>query len=395
MKKYIWLFVLSLLPLQTLAEEIDLLSDEMLLGNSEEKKEVDMNLPTEEDDDDEEEGQNTQMFGFIKPIIDFFSSDENEAEAEDEVQDDVSSITDSKKVSPKPKKKETLLEKSIRLAEEGSLKHQMNLGYMYLYGTNGVKQDFEKSFKYYDMAAQQNNPIATNNLGSLYFNGIGVERDIKTALKLFERAVELGNDDAAVNLAFIYLTGGKKDPVRNQKAVELFKKASNKNKIARFMLGYAYYKGFVVDQDMKEAYKLIKATAHEDAQIDEAQIVLAQMYISGQGTVQNYQSAIAAYRSAVNQGNMEAYQKLADIYIEGKLTAPNPILAHTIYNVAAAQGNKSAAKKRDELGIKLDLENLKKAQEAAREFKINPSELTSYIRQTYGGNIRHYIDLNM
>lgn len=384
MKKYLWLFVLCLLSTQVFASEVDLLSDEMLLGSTGEKKEVDMNLPAE-DDEENEGSEDGKVFGFIQPILDLFSTEETEDEKS----------APSEDVPVKPKKKETILEKSTRLADEGSLKHQMNLGYMYLYGTNGVKQDFEKSFKYYSMAAQQNDPIATNNLGSLYFNGIGTKRDIKTALALFERAAELGNDDAAVNLAFIYLTGGKKDPTRNKKAVNLLKKASKENKIARFMLGYAYYKGFVVDQDMAEAYKLIKSVAGNEAQIDEAQIILAQMYIKGQGTVQNYQSAVTAYRSAVEQGNLEACLELAKIYQEGKLTGANPTLAHTIYNIAAAQGDELAAKKRDKLGEKLDLENLQQAQSAAREFKANPSELTSYIRQTYGGNIRHYIDLNI
>ena len=388
MKKYLWLLMLCLMPMQAFSGEIDLLSDEMFLGAGGEQKDVDMNLPVEDEDEESEGGQ---VFGFIQPILSLFATDEIEGGGEE-----TETSTPTAEIAPKkPKKKETLLEKNVRLAEEGSLKHQMNLGYMYLYGTNGVKQNFEKSFKYYEMAAQQNDPIATNNLGSLYFNGIGTKRDIKTALSLFERAADLGNDAAAVNLAFIYLTGGKKDKVRNKKAVELLKKASKENKIARFMLGYAYYRGFVVDQNMTEAYKLIKSAASEETKIDEAQIILAQMYIRGQGTVQNFQSAIAAYRAAVEQGNIEACQKLANIYQEGKLTPANPVLAHTIYNIAASQGDELSAKKRDELGATMELESLQQAQTGAREFKANPSELTSYIRQTYGGNIRHYIDLNM
>lgn len=385
MKKYVYcMLFLCLLPNLSAAQEIDLLSDEILLGDTSQKDEVDVNLPVDEEEDEvaAEEGK---MFGFIKPIIEFFASDESDDEKSKDGISDASTV----------KKKETYLEKNIRLAEGGSLEHQMNLGYIYLYGTNGVKPDFEKSFKYYSMAAQQNDAIATNNLGSLYFNGIGTDRDVKMALKLFERAAELGNDDAAVNLAFIYLTGGKKDAFRNKKAVKLLQSASKENKIAQFMLGYAYYKGFVVPQNFAEAFKLIKSAAGEGAQIDEAQIVLAQMYIDGHGTVQNYQSAIAAYRAAVQQGNLEACQMLADIYREGKIVLMNPVLAHAIYNIAASRGDVEAMEKRDKLGKVMELEQLLQAQENAREFKSSPSELTSYIRQTYGDNIRHYIDLNI
>ena len=73
----------------------------------------------------------------------------------------------------------------------------MNLAYMYLYGTNGVQKDYSKAFEYYQMAAEQNNPIALNNLGSLYFNGIGTNPDVQKAVALFTKAAELGNDNAA------------------------------------------------------------------------------------------------------------------------------------------------------------------------------------------------------
>ena len=121
-------------------------------------------------------------------------------------------------------KEETFLERSIRQANEGKIEDQMNLAYMYLYGTNGVQKDSNKAFEYYQMAAEQNNPIALNNLGSLYFNGIGTNPDVKKAVALFTKAAELGNDNAAINLAFIYLKGGTRNQTRNETAMDLFKK---------------------------------------------------------------------------------------------------------------------------------------------------------------------------
>ena len=44
---------------------------------------------------------------------------------------------------------------------------------------------------------------------------------------------------------------------------------------------------------------------------------------------------------------------------------------------------------------KLKIEELLQAQAEAEKFKEKPSELTSYIKQTFGDNIRHYIDENM
>lgn len=293
-------------------------------------------------------------------------------------------------------KQETFLEKSVRLAKEGSLEDQMNLGYMYLYGTNGVEQDFDKAFKYYTMAAKQKDAVALNNLGSLYFSGIGVTKDTRKALELFNTAAELGNDNAAVNLAFIYLSGGTKDEARNIKAVELFNEAAEKgNNIAKFMLGYAYYKGFMLQPDYAKAYKLISAAAGGDALFDEAQMVKGEMLIEGLGTVQNYQKGVAAIRSAVSQGNLEAIMVAARIYYKGKYVHPNPLMAHALYNIAAAKNVFQAAELRDEIAQNLQLEQLSQAQAQAQQFKPNPSELTNYIRQTFGANVRSYIDNNM
>lgn len=353
-------------------DEVSLLADEMFVSGTIDEDEDETATKNNENED-----SSGSIFGFIvRPLSKIFGSDDDVTQKEEGA-------------------KESYLERSIRLAGEGSLEDQMNLAYMYLYGTNGVEQDFAASLKYYTMAAEQNDPIALNNLGSLYFNGIGTQKNIKKALEMFKKASILGNSDASVNLAFIYLTGGPHDTERNRMAVELFEKAHEKNNIAKFMLGYAYYKGFVVDRNYEQAFKLIKAAAGGDAMIDEAQLTLAGMYINGEGTVQNYQKAIEAYRAAVMQGNIEAIMTLAGIYNEGKITPRNPVLAHALYNIAAAQNVALAAKKREELSKELPLEALTKAQETAQNYNASASELTNYIRQTYGLNIRNYINNNI
>ena len=281
------------------------------------------------------------------------------------------------------------LEQKMSAADDGDVSAQIDLGYMYLYGVDGVERDLDKAFHYYSLAAEQNNPTALHNLGSLYYNGLGTKRNTKVAVELFKKSAELGNDDAKVNLAFIYLTGKNKDDAVNSTIVELLDQAqTNGDQLARFMLGYAYYSGFAVEKDYKKAFKLIKAAASGEAQFDEAQLVLADMYRNGKGTVQNFNRAISAYRAAVNQGNLEAVTELADIYTEGKLCPQNLVLAHALYNVAAAQDLDGAAQKRDELSEKMQLEALTQAHEAAQSFEIKPSKLTEYVRQTYGQNVR-------
>lgn len=368
MKKILFctLATIMILSAPAQSDDFEILSEEMLFSGN-----------NEQDLQEENDNANTKKSRFFGFFDNFFGLNKNETDDNNN--------------------KETFIEKNERLAQNGDVDAQMNLAYMYLYGTNGVKADYKKSVEYYEMAAAQNNPIALNNLGSLYFNGIGVNKDVKKALALFENAASLDNENAAINLAFIYLSGGKKDSVRNKKAIRLLQQAQNKSNIAKFMLGYAYYRGFEVAQDYEKAFQLIQAAATGDAQIDEAQLVLARMYRYGKGTVQNYQRAVEAYNSAALQGNMEAIIALAKVYMRGKIYPQNPAMSHALFNIAAARNVPDAAQMRDELVEKLhmNLELLNQAQKIAQEYKANPSELTAYIRQTYGTDIRSYIDKNI
>lgn len=115
---------------------------------------------------------------------------------------------ESKKVYARPdEKKESFVQRITRQAEEGDVNAQLTLGYMYLYGEEGVEIDYDKAFRYYSMAAAQKDNVAINNLGSLYYSGIGTEKDYLKAATLFDEAAKLGNVEASVNLAFIYLSG--------------------------------------------------------------------------------------------------------------------------------------------------------------------------------------------
>ena len=367
------LFIVSILLFtanhQSVAGDVELLSDEMFLSDSE-SAEVQAGV---DEPENKEEKKSGGIFGFMRPITKFFTGGSDDTEETEE----------------------NTIDKMTKSADAGDLESQMELAYMYLYGVNNVEQDFDKALNYYTLAAAQKDPVALNNLGSLYFSGIGTKRDIRKALDLFREAASLGNDNAALNLAFIYLTGGKKDPERNKRAIELFEQAQNKNNIAKFMLGYAYYKGFVVPQDYEKAFQLVKAAAESTAQIDEAQLVLARMYAAGNGTVQNYQNALNSYRAAVAQNNMEAVMELAQIYADGVICQKNFGMAHSLFNIASSKSIPEAAEKRDALTTEMKLEELTAAQEAAQNYQSTPSELTSYIRQTYGTNIRRYIDVNM
>ncbi len=295
----------------------------------------------------------------------------------------------------KPGAQETLLEKLTRLANSGDLNSQMTLGYMYLYGDDKaqVKIDFGQALKYYEMAANQNDNVAINNLGSLYYSGIGTKRDIIKATQMFSKAAELGNAESMVNLAFIYLSE-QGDFYRPQDAIELLKKASSiKNPTADFMLGYAYYKGFYVEKNYLQAFELIKRSAN--AGYDEAMFVLSSLYMNGEGTPQNYGNGVKVLNLAVSQGNVPAMMQLGYILANGEKYPKNIYRSHILFNVASVRGAEGAAERREFVSKNLKIEELLQAQAEAEAYREKPSELTKYIRQTFGLNIRQYIDKHL
>ena len=301
---------------------------------------------------------------------------------------------ESKKVYARPdEKKESFVQRITRQAEEGDVNAQLTLGYMYLYGEEGVEIDYDKAFRYYSMAAAQKDNVAINNLGSLYYSGIGTEKDYLKAATLFDEAAKLGNVEASVNLAFIYLSGSNVGK-NSRAAMELFKKAAGKgNPTAKFMLGYAYFKGLVVEQNYKKAVVLLREAAN--VKYADAEYLLAYMYLNGLGITKNYGNAVKYFTYAANQGNVDAMIELGNILAAGTMYTKDLYRAHILFNIASVHGVASAAEKRDYLEKKLKIEELLQAQAEAEKFKEKPSELTSYIKQTFGDNIRHYIDENM
>ena len=155
------------------------------------------------------------------------------------------------------------------------------------------------------------------------------------------------------------------------------------------MLGYAYYTGKLRSQDYTKAAELIRQSA---AEFDEAQYVLAVMYMSGLGMPQNYGNAVKYLRQAVNQGNVESMTALGDILAQGEKYNKDLFTAHIMFNLAAVRGAPGAADKRKFLEEKMKIDEVLQAQTNAENYKEKPTTLTNYIRQTFGNNIRHYID---
>lgn len=290
------------------------------------------------------------------------------------------------------KKTNDTAEELLARAETGDENALLDLGYMYLYGANGVNIDYKAALSYYQKAAELGNATAYNNLGSLYFNGIGTEADPKKAISYFEKAVEVGSPDAAVNLAIIYLRDVDKNniPTTFKKVKSLLLMAQEKNLTAKYLSGYAYKIGIIFNKDMKKAFSFIKQAADEG--YDEAQYIVSEFYINGTGVSKNYARAVEYLQKASKQGHSQATMQLADILSLGEIYPKNIKQAYILYNIAAGAGISSASEKRDELEKKLGIEDLLSAQAEAENIKSEPTEQTKLIRQTFGESLKKYLD---
>ena len=102
------------------------------------------------------------------------------------------------------------------LAEQGDVRAQNNLGYMYYKG-EGVEKDAEEAVKWLRKAAEQGFAKTQNNLGYMYASGEGVMQDSSKAEKWFRKAAEQG---------FVYAQYSLGHISSHSEAVKWFQKAA-------------------------------------------------------------------------------------------------------------------------------------------------------------------------
>lgn len=85
---------------------------------------------------------------------------------------------------------------------------QFQLGMIYHEANKSENKGYDvEAVKWWLAAAQQNHPIAQNNMGMAYLEGIGVKPDCKLALSWFHKSANLGERRAMYNLGDLYSKG--------------------------------------------------------------------------------------------------------------------------------------------------------------------------------------------
>ena len=92
------------------------------------------------------------------------------------------------------------------------------------------------------------------------------------------------------------------------------------------------------------------------------------------------------------QGHVDATMTMGRILAEGRKYPRDVYTAHVLFNLASVHGAERADEFRDRLAQEMEIDMVLRAQAEADAFRAKPSELTSYIHQTFGENIKAYID---
>ncbi|KYH07353.1 hypothetical protein A1704_01380 [Chryseobacterium cucumeris] len=168
--------------------------------------------------------------------------------------------------------------------------------------------DPQRGITYYEKAAQRNHPIAWNNIGALYHNGIGYSFNIKKAIEAYEKSAELGDEMALVNLGDLYYFGQhvKQD---YSKALDFYQKAEKK-------YTYNYDKISEIYYQLRD-YKNLLVYLKKDYDQSYSGIYYGIIYEHGMGVKTDLKKAIKYYEQANTYSAYEyATQRLMYYYGE-------------------------------------------------------------------------------
>lgn len=188
-------------------------------------------------------------------------------------------------------------------------------GYIYEKGI-GVMQDYEKAYKYYNIAAEKNCIKAMNKLGDWYKKGVFLSRNINLAIKWYEKAANRNDIDGLENLIEIYEKGiGNK---RNDiKAIYYVFKLIDLDALkGKEKLIYYCYKGIGIEENKERGNELI----NEIEEIDKgtANFIKANL---GENNLINMskEQIINLYKEGIDLGNLNCYGNLAIFLYENNL----------------------------------------------------------------------------
>lgn len=164
----------------------------------------------------------------------------------------------------------------LKAAEQGHVRAQYSLGYIYRYGKGAPvndRIDYDEAIKWYRKAAEQGHVWAQYSLGNIFytFTSSNVSlQNYKEAFIWFSKAAKQRHAGAQKRLGDMYYYG-QSVIENNQKAIRWYRKSAKQGYLeAQASLGDMYYYGQGVTKNYQTAYMwylLVKASANNAFQL--------------------------------------------------------------------------------------------------------------------------------
>ena len=216
------------------------------------------------------------------------------------------------------------------------------LGQLYAKGAPGVQKNTTAAFEYFLAGGREGDVSSLNGLATFFAKGITVERNVTRAVQYYKLAAFHGNPEAHYNLGVIYLNGAD-DTLDVENAKHHLSLASEKGMhLARYRLGTLYEKGIGVVQSCAKAVDLYKTVLKEGPR--ERRLARANTFY-GKG---KHEAALFFYLLSAENGQAQAELNLGVLLekhgeeLKNVVMPSFPFAALRYYQRSGAQGTKSA-----------------------------------------------------
>lgn len=151
----------------------------------------------------------------------------------------------------------------VKSANQGFVDAQYSAGRIYLFSL----QQYEDAFKYFKLAAENNEHRAQFFLGMMYYRGDGISKDLKKSAHWYLQSAQRGNINAQFFIGQMYELG--EGVLQNDKySLKWFKLAAkNGQQDAQYKLAVIYYQGRVVPQNVITSYMWLNISQYNGKDI--------------------------------------------------------------------------------------------------------------------------------
>ena len=154
-------------------------------------------------------------------------------------------------------------------------------------------------------------------LGQMNLNGVGTEVDLSQAKRYFEMAAELDNPDALYGLGKLYLRKDSEDYDPNKAVDCLIEAAKRGHEYAQYTLGKLFLRGEEVPKNVDYALRWLEEAAEQENEY--AEYLLGKTLLMGEDTEQDLPRAEDLLKRSSDKGNRYAKYALGKAYLEGLL----------------------------------------------------------------------------